>query len=398
MALLKTSELGDLTLVRGVGCYLYSDDGEEYLDLLSGTWCCALGHSHPGLVPVLREQLGRLVHLNAAFGSHEIEEATARLTAHLPPRLDRVTWLNTGSEAVELALKIARLVSDGDEVVVWDRGYYGATNLAWTLSQGGGGGWCTPAVCRVPTPHCSRCLVDSSYPECNFVCLDRRLASVRQAAAVVYEPVMAVGGVIVPPKGYGRRVQEWARRLGAVFILEEVTTGMGRTGRWFGFQHEELEPDVLVLGKVLGNGLPVAAAVTTAEVEDRCAGRLRHVQSHQNDPWSGAVAARVIEILEQDRLVERSATMGGELLAQLEGLVGRWPVLAEARGLGLMAALEFKDPMIGAEVQAHLLQEGVIVDYREATNCLRFFPPYIIEAEQLARVVETMEEGLESLA
>jgi 2,2-dialkylglycine decarboxylase (pyruvate) len=398
MPLLNTFQLPGLTLARGSGCYLYDADDREYLDLLSGTWCCALGHSHPRLVSALQQQMDRLVHLNASFGSREIGRASERLLRLLPPRLNRVVWLNTGSEAVELALKIARLISPGEGVVVWDKGYYGATNLASALSHGGGDGWCQPTVCRVPAPHCSRCALGRSYPGCDFVCLDGVCASVKQAAAVLYEPVMAVGGVVVPPSGYGRRVQDWARRLGAVFILEEITTGMGRTGRWFGFQHEELEPDVLVLGKVLGNGLPVAAVVTTEEVETRCVGRLRHVQSHQNDPWSGAVAATVIEILEQEGLIERCATLGGWFLEKLGSLVARCPILVEARGLGLMAALEFNDPRVGASIQARLMREGVIVDYREPTNCLRFFPPYVIPQHELNRTLDTIERGLQILA
>jgi 4-aminobutyrate aminotransferase-like enzyme len=401
MPLLKTLQLRPpphVALTRGEGCFLYDDAGNRYLDLLSGTWCCALGHSHPRLVAVLQEQLKRLVHLNAAFSSREIESATEQLTGLMPRSLNRVTWVNTGSEAVELALKLARIASGGDGAVVWGRGYYGATNLASSLSQGGGSSWCQPITWRVPAPHCSECPVDSAYPGCDFRCLDLALTDVRQAAAVLYEPVLAVGGVIVPPEGYGRRVQEWARRLDALFILEEVTTGMGRTGRWFGFEHENLEPDVLVLGKVLGNGLPVAAVVTTEEVEQRCEGRLRHVQSHQNDPWSGAVAATVIQILKEEGLVQRSADLGRQLLGWLEELEHRWPVVAEARGLGLVAALEFADACQGEQLRGYLFKQGIIVDYQEASRCLRFFPPYVLEEQDLARAVELIEQGIRSLA
>jgi len=401
MPQLKTFQhpsLSQVTLTRGEGSYLYDDAGQRYVDLLSGTWCCALGHNHPRLVAVLQEQLPRLVHLNAVFSSREIEMATERLTALLPASLDRVTWVNTGSEAVELALKLARLTSGDGAVVVWERGYYGATNLASSLSQGGGGGWCEPVTWRVPAPHCTKCPQDSSYPGCDFRCLDLALAGVTHAAAVLYEPLLAVGGVIVPPEGYGLRVQEWARRLGALFILEEVTTGMGRTGRWFGFQHDNLEPDVLVLGKVLGNGLPVAAVVATEDVEQRCEGRMRHVQSHQNDPWSGAVAAMVIQILKEERLVQRSADLGRQLLGWLEELEHHWRVVAEARGLGLVAALEFADAGMGEQLRGYLFKQGIIVDYQETTRCLRFFPPYVLEEQDLARAVELIEQGIRSLA
>ncbi len=395
MHLLNTSPMSQTTVVRGEGCYVYDEHGRAYLDLLSGVWCCALGHSHPRFVAALQTQLDSLVHLNSSFRSREIETASRWLAELLPPYLDRVTWLNTGSEAVELALKIARLAMNRDGVVVWQRGYYGATNLAWALSHGSDDGWYEPAVYRVPAPHCTRCPVSAEYPSCDFLCLDKPLGSVKRATAILYEPVLGSGGVIVPPPGYGGRLQEWARRLRALLVLEEVTTGLGRTGRWFGFQHDDLEPDILVLGKVLGNGLPVAAVVTTAEVEARCAGRLRHVQSHQNDPWSGAVATAVMEILQDEGLVERAATLGRQFLNDLEDLATRWPVVAEARGLGLMAALEFEDPSVGPAVQAHLLGDGIIADYREHCQCLRFFPPYIIEPEEIARVTDAIEKALQ---
>jgi 2,2-dialkylglycine decarboxylase (pyruvate) len=397
MQLLNTFPTTPIIFVRAKGCYLYDENGREYLDLLSGVWCCTLGHSHPRFVGALQPQLDSLIHLSVSFHSREIETASNRLAALLPPHLDRVTWLNTGSEAVELALKIARLAAGGDGVVVWEKGYYGATNLAWALSYGADEGWYRPALWPVPAPHCTHCPIGASYPTCDFLCLDQALSSVEEAVAVLYEPVLGSGGVIVPPPGYGRRVQEWARRLGALFILEEVTTGLGRTGRWFGFQHDDLEPDVLVLGKVLGNGLPVAAVITSAEVEARCAGRLRHVQSHQNDPWSGAVAATVIEIIKDEGLIERSATIGLKFLEQLEDLASHWPIVAEARGLGLMVALELSDPQAGSALQSHLLAEGIIADYREHCQCLRFFPPYVIEPDEVTRSVEAIDKGLQMM-
>jgi 2,2-dialkylglycine decarboxylase (pyruvate) len=398
MRLLRTSPPPTMTLTSGQGCYLYDGNGRQYLDLLSGLWCCGLGHSHPRFVATLQGQLERLVHLNSSFGSQEIAAATELLSQVLPPYLDRVTWLNTGSEAVELALKVARLATDHDTVVVWERGYYGATNLAWALSGPADGGWCHPPALQVSTPHCSRCPLKTTYPACDFLCLDEALASIKQASAILYEPVLAVAGVIVPPPGYGKRLQEWARRVGALLILEEVSTGLGRTGRWFGFQHDDLEPDLLVLGKALGNGLPVAAVITTAEVEARCGDRLRHVQSHQNDPWSGAVAAAVIETMREERLVERCASRGTVFLDQLSSLADQWGVVTEARGLGLMAALELGNPELGAGLRAELLADGIITDYRESCQSLRFFPPYVVEEEELARTVDTIDRALRSLS
>ena len=394
LQLLNTSSTAPITLTQGKGCYLYDENGKAYLDMLSGLWCCALGHSHPQFVTALQDQLDRLTHCHSSFRSLEIEVANYQLSTVLPFYLDRVTWLNTGSEAVEFALKIALIANGRGKIIVWEGGYYGATNLVLALSGPDMDSWCRPPIVRIPAPHCSYCPIQACYPDCDFECLDQILSQVNQGTAVLYEPVMAVGGVIVPPPGYGRRVQEWARRLGALFILEEVTTGMGRTGRWFGFQHDDLHPDILVLGKALGNGLPVAAVVASAEVEARCTGKLRHVQSHQNDPWSGAVVANLIEIIKDERLVEHSASMGQLFLAKLNDLIVQWPIVIEARGKGLMTAIELTEPQVASTLQAHLRAKGIIADHRVSSRYLRFFPPYVIQAEEVERVVEAIEEGL----
>jgi 2,2-dialkylglycine decarboxylase (pyruvate) len=392
--LFHTSQPSDLRFVTGQGAYLIDEHGRHYLDLISGLWCCALGHNHPVFVPALQKQLERITHLHHTLLSDEIELACRRLGSVLPSWLDRVIWLNTGSEAVELSLKVARVANGDDGIVIWERGYYGATNLASSLTNPEPDDWRSHRVWRVPAPDCRHCGLGMNYPDCSFECLDRTFEKMTHATAVLYEPVIASGGVIVPPPGYGRRVQEWARQIEAVFILEEVTTGMGRTGSWFGFQHDDLEPDILVLGKVLGNGLPVAAVVTTSGIEARCGGRLKHIQSHQNDPWSGAVASVVIDIIRAGNLVERSAELGAFFLQGLADIVDRYEEAVDARGLGLMAALELQSAEIGRFLHGYLLSESIIVEYKEAQNALRFFPAYIFEREELEKTLNILETGL----
>ena len=280
----RTHSLCDVTLARGEGCTVWDTTGKAYLDLLAGTWCNILGHNHPRLVEEISSQISKLTHVGSAFPTEEVDRALEKLGEIVPAGLNRAVLLNTGSEAVELALKTARAATGRDEIVVVEKGYYGATTYAFALSEAGRDAAYLPdlgVVHRLPAPTCRRCPVGRTWPCETFPCLDslRTLPEEEKEriAAVLYEPVMAVGGMIVPPPGYGGELRKLASQCGALLIAEEVTSGMGRTGEWFGFEHDAIVPDILVIGKAIGGGLPVSAVVTTAEVETRCAGILRHV-------------------------------------------------------------------------------------------------------------------------
>jgi len=404
MRLWQTNPFHSVTITRGQGCTVWDTDGKPYLDLLSGTWCNVLGYGHPRWVEAVRSQVTKLIHVGAQFSTDEMLTALAKLKDVLPPALNRTVLLNTGSEAVELALKLARAATGADGVAVIERGYYGATAYALALSEVGRTASYLPSpgrVYRLPAPDCCNCPRDCSLPGTNrFPCLDplAELAENRDTrlAAVIYEPVMG-GGIIVPPIGYGKRLRALASRARALFIAEEVTTGMGRTGRWFGFEHDNIVPDILVVGKALGAGLPVAAVITTEAVEARClTTSLRHVQSHQNDPLSGRVAAAVIEILQTEHLVELSATRGDYLLAGLRKLQASGPWLRDVRGRGTMLGIELQPEWsgCGTAITHRLLEAGFILDYYPSLSTLRLFPPFIITNREIDAFLQALRQVL----
>jgi 4-aminobutyrate aminotransferase-like enzyme len=403
MQLWQTNSLQEITLVRGQGCTVWDTAGRLYLDLLSGTWCNVLGYNHPRWVEAVQAQLAKLAHVGAPFPTEEVGEALSKLGEILPPALNRTVFLNTGSEAVELGLKMARAATGANGIAVVERGYYGATTYALALSEAGRTAPYLPRlgnVHRLPAPTCQRCPAGRSWPCEDFACLDslRALANEGEGhiAAVLYEPVMAVGGMIVPPPGYETQLRDLATRCGALLIAEEVTTGMGRTGRWFGFEHDGIVPDILVIGKAIGAGLPVSVVVTIHEVEARCQGVLRHVQSHQNDPFSGRTAATVISILQEEGLVERAAERGAYLLEGLKELQSKYPWIWDARGKGLMLGVELEQDRVagGTAVYHQLLEAGFIVDYQPHTATFRLFPPYIISTQEIDRFLATFEHAL----
>jgi len=393
----QTHPFTDLRIVRGDGAWVHDDAGRRYLDLLGGTWCAVIGHGHPDWRAAIASQAAKLAHTGPRVRTDELDEALTKLAEVLPPALDRVVLLNTGSEAVELALKMACTAKRSSRLAVVERSYYGATISALSLSEIGRSAKHLPHpsnLVRLPAPDCSRCPVGAG-PSCGgaFPCLTAPASLSDSAgtcdplAAIIYEPVLANAGVIVPPVGYGAQLRSLASACGAFLIAEEVTTGIGRTGRWFGFEHDEIVPDLLVLGKALGGGLPVSAVVTTAAVEDAAYPLLTHVQSHQNDPFSARIAAIVVSVIQRDRLVERAAVLGRDLRDRLADAVGGLAGIREVRGRGMMLGIELQPDRAdsGPLVTADLLDAGYIVDYQPRNASFRLFPPYILPREEISR-------------
>jgi len=314
-------------------------------------------------------------------------------------------FLNTGSEAVELALKMALAATGGDKLVVMERGYYGATTHALSLSEAGRDLNCLAPfgrIHRLPLPDCRQCPAGLSWRCDNqCLCLDSLANTVENGeqniAAVLFEPIWGAG-VWVPPPGYVVRLRELATTSGAPLIAEEVTTGMGRTGRWFAFEHEDIVPDILVLGKAIGAGLPIAAVATTAEVEERCRTTIGvHIQSHQNDPFSGGIAATVISILQEKRLVEQAGERGDYLMASLCALQENGPWIRDVRGRGTMVGVELEPRWAdrGTTMARQLLDAGFIVNYRPSDSVFRFFPPYVISNSEIDAFVTAFERVLQ---
>jgi len=405
LEIFRASPISDLRPVRAEGCWIWDEKGRRYLDLLAGTWCTVLGHGHPRFTQAIRTQAEKLIHTGTGVVPDEVRKAADHLGGILPAHLNHVTFLNTGSEAVEFALKVARIATNRSEIVSFRQGYYGATVNALGLSEIGRGASYLPEASKIPpipAPTCYRCPLGKSYPECEYACLiewrrdTERYA--RQVAAIIFEPVQG-RAVIVPPDGYLKKLAELAKEWECMLISEEVTTGMGRTGYWFGFQREDLAPDVLVLAKALGNGLPVAAVVTTTEAEKEFAGKFTHVQSHQNDPFTGAIVSVVIDTIREERLVEKARDMGSYLLRGLDQIESAHTGVRNARGLGLMAAVELEG--LGAEergvrIQHDLMDRGVIVDFSRAVSSFRFFPPYVIAKEQLDMALQALDSALQN--
>ncbi len=374
-------------IVRGEGTVLYDACDKEYVDFEAGVWCAALGHGHPRVAAALRAQTSRIAHLAYRYDNPVIEEAAVALLERLALPDGRCVFLSSGSEAVEVGIQAARRLSGRPLLLTLSDTYLAAYGSAARLdpSEWHAFDWSGCAGCDERT---------GCDPECERL----RDVPFEALGGFAFEPGNSGGLVRLPPRKLVHSLAERIQKGGGYVVIDEVTTGLGRTGRWFGYQHYDLQPDIVALGKGLGNGYPVSAVALTRRVaEGLNAIDFHHAQSHQNDPLGCAVAREVLAVLREEGLVDRSARLGVPFLEALDDLVARHGRLAEARGRGLMIALEFAENAQTSVTDAYhaLLERGFIVGCKPTARILRFYPPLIVGEKEIERLVEALDAILE---
>lgn len=400
---------------RAAGSLLHDSDGVAILDFTSGQMSSILGHSHPDVVRTVTESVSTLDHLYSGMLSRPVVDLARRLSATLPAALSKVLLLTTGAESNEAALKMAKLATGRFEVVSFDRSWHGMTSGAGaaTFSAGRRGyGPPVPGNLTLPTPNAYRSPFrhpDGSYDwegelAYGFAMVDQQSAG--SLAACIVEPILSSGGIIEPPVGYLGRLQEMCRERGMLLIVDEAQTGLGRTGDMYAFERDGIVPDLLTLSKTLGAGLPVAAVVTTEEVERVCHDRgFLFFTTHVSDPLAASVALTVLDVIERDGLVERAGLVGKVLEDRLLDLMGRYDVVGDVRGRGLLRGLELvtdqasRTPAddLGRAVTAACLERGLhlnIVQLPGMGGVFRLAPPLTIEEEDLHRGVDILDASL----
>ena len=383
-------EIVKTDMVRGRDCYLYDVHGKRYVDFEAGVWCTALGHSHRQVNQAIRTQLEQIIHIGYRYTNALIEEAAAKVLDTVPLFDGKCIFLSSGSEAVEFGVQIARRITGQPLLLTLSDSYLAAYGSAgrkdpeeWHCFDWG--------VC-VACPHSDEC-----GPQCSHL----REIPFESIGGLVFEPGNASGLVKLPPKQLVQILVVMVKQQDGLVVVDEVTTGLGRTGAWYGFQHYALQPDIIALGKGLGNGYPVSAVVMTHDVADRLENSaFRYAQSHQNDPLGCAIARQVITVIRKDGLVERSDRVGTHFLHELECLGERHDVVREVRGRGLMIAMEFEDSdehSLVTSVYRELFERGFLVGCKPAANLLRFYPALTIGEEDIAQLLENMDHVLEGL-
>ena len=369
-------------LVRGRGVRVWDGDGTEYLDMLAGIAVNALGHGHPGLRRAVQQQMQQLGHVSNLAASDPAMALADRLLALMGPQAaagGRVFFCNSGAEANEAAFKIARLTKR-PKVVVAQGSFHGRTigALSWTAQ---------PAKQEpfLPLPG-EVAVVPFGDSAALAEAIDER------TAAVVLEPIQGEGGIIVPPPGYLRTAQELAHAHGALFMVDEVQTGIARTGDWFAFQHEDLRPDVITLAKGLGGGLPIGACIAVGEAATLLTPGT-HGSTFGGNPVCAAAALAVLRIIEQEGLLDRVRRVGEQLATAL--VPPDQSVVTGVRGRGLLLAAELQH-VPAAQVEEQARAHGLIVN-AVAADAIRLAPALILADQDVQEFAERWSNALASL-
>jgi acetylornithine/N-succinyldiaminopimelate aminotransferase len=366
-------------LVRGDGCYVWDEDGRCYLDLLGGLAVNVLGHGHPALVAAVTEQLRTLGQVSNFFATPLQVALAERLLEVSCADGGRVFFVNSGTEALEAAFKMARRTGRST-IVAATGGFHGRTMGSLALTG-------KPAI-REPVAPRPGGVVHVPYAD-----VDALAAAVgADTAAVVLEPIQGEAGVRVPPAGYLRAARQITRRHGALLVLDEVQTGVGRTGEWFAFQHDGVRPDIVTVAKGLGGGFPIGACLGFGPAADLL-GPGSHGSTFGGNPVAAAAGLAVLETVERDGLLDNVNKVGDQLRRGVESLGD--PLLAGVRGRGLLLAIELTTP-VATQAAAAALDAGFIVN-PVSSDALRLAPPLVLSGDQVESFVGALPSILDTI-
>jgi 2,2-dialkylglycine decarboxylase (pyruvate) len=399
---------------RAAGSFVYDSTGRAILDFTSGQMSAILGHSHPDIVATVRESVGTLDHLFSGMLSRPVVELCRALAGLVPAPLAKSQLLTTGAEANEAALAMAKLSTGGYEIISFSQSWHGMTSGARSATYSAGRrGYGPPApgsfAIPAPNPYRSRFADDwRGELEHHFDLVDRQ--STGNLAACLVEPILSSGGLLELPLGYLAALKDLCVQRGMLLILDEAQTGIGRTGAMFAFDRDGVTPDILTLSKTIGAGLPLAAVVTTAEIEQRCHERgFLFFTTHVSDPLPAAVGLTVLHVLQRDGLVARAAELGERLRARLVELQERHECIGDVRGRGLLQGIELvtdrdtKAPAdeLGRRVTAECLELGLhmnIVQLPGMGGVFRIAPPLTVSDQELELGLEILDQALAKAA
>jgi 4-aminobutyrate aminotransferase-like enzyme len=365
-----------LALVRGEGMYVWDDEGNRYLDCFGGVLTVSIGHCHPKVNEAIIEQVKTIQHTSTLYCNQPQADLAEKLHQITPGRLKKSFFTNSGTEADDTAIHAAKLATGRHEIVVLRHSYSGRSATA--LSAVGHSTWRQlpaqiPGIVHARAPYCYRCPFKLTYPECGLACANDiedviMTTTTGEIAAFMAEPILGVGGFIVPPPGYFERAVEITRKHGGLFIADEVQTGWGRTGhKWFGIEHWDVEPDIITSAKGMGNGVPIGMTTATEEVADKYPGLT--FSTFGGNPVSMAAALAVIRVIEEEDLKTNAAVVGQYFREGLDNLKEKYEVIGDVRGMGLMLALELvkdretkePDPQSVFKVFEETRRQGVLI-------------------------------------
>ncbi len=371
-------------IVESNGIYLFDSSGKRYMDLESGVWCTALGHKNDRINDAIKKQVDRIMHVGFCYSSEIVDVAAKSLSSIVNSKGGKCVFLSSGSEAIEILRQITKQIVTGEQkTLTLHDAYLGSYSSVIHRTEGWYGfNWDKCQICSINNTCDSTCQALQAIPD--------------DISEFIFEPGSASGFVRFPPKALIQNIVALVRKNHGKVIINEVTTGIGRTGKWFGYQHYDIEPDMIAVGKGIGNGYPVSAAILSQNIVNELqTSTFEYMQGHQNDPLGAAVIQETIQVIRDNDLISDAEKKGEIFYSQLKALEES-KIVGEIRGRGLMFAIELSNKDITGEIYNKLIELGYIVCNRGAF--LRIDPPLTISEKEFGEFIDAVSTIITSKA
>ena len=412
-----TTKSAPVVIRRASGSIVEDVDGNLLIDFASGISVLNVGHTHPKVVEAIRKQAGEFTHFAGTDYYYDIQTQLAkRLEAVTPGKYAKKTFFgNSGAEANEAAIKIAKYNTKKQMFLAFLGAFHGRTQGALSLTgskakQKSGFFPSMPGVVHVPFAYCFRCPYKMTYPSCDLYCANiiedlymKTIAPPEDVAGIFVEPVQGEGGYIVPPPGWLDRIGKIAKDHGVLFIDDEVQTGFGRTGKMWGIEHSKVVPDIMSLAKSMGSGMPIGVAVFPATMDFKESGK--HSNTYGGNPIAAAASLAVLDVIEAEGLVARSAKLGAHMAKRLDEMKDKYECIGDRRGLGMMQATEFvadrktnkMDPKLRDAIDKYCYEHGLIL-LTCGESAIRYIPALNIEPDVLDAGLDVLDDAIKHVA
>ena len=411
----------DIVAEQAAGAYIWDVNGRRYLDFTMGIGVNNIGHCHPRVVEATRAQIEKLIHCSAVTHHRLNIELAAKLAEITPGRLDSVFFNNSGGEAVDAAIKMARFVTGRPNLISFTGAFHGRTLLATALTTAKshyreGYEPLPSGIYPVAYPYCYRCPVRQTPGSCELECFDLlqkvfdHQVKPDTVAAIIMEPVLGEGGYVVPATGYGnhngylQRLRQLCDQHGILLVFDEVQSGFGRTAKWFGCQHWHVEPDVMIMAKGIASGFPMAGIISRKELMDKWTVG-RHGSTYGGNPVACAAALASIDVIEQENLLAQAGRAGQLIIERLTALADRYPAIGEVRGLGLMIGVEIVDAdgqpdgVMAQNLINNFFEHGLLLlDCGKKDHVFRLIPPLNVTDSEIDEAFAIIEAGFAAVA
>ncbi|MHA1859941.1 MAG: acetyl ornithine aminotransferase family protein [Candidatus Asgardarchaeia archaeon] len=399
-----------LVVEKAKGPIVWDVDGNAYIDFNAGIAVMNVGHSHPRVVKVVEEQVKKLIHYsNTDFYYKESIELAEKLKEITPGDFDKKVYFgNSGTEAIEAAIKVCRWHTRKGRILAFIRAFHGRTMgaLSLTASKPVHRRYffpLLPGVTHVPYPYCYRCPFRLEYPSCGLWCVDFIRENVfetyippDEVAAIFFEPILGEGGYVVPPKEFFPKLKKLADEYGILLVDDEVQAGMGRTGKWFAIENWGVVPDVIAVAKGIASGFPLGAMISKAEIQNWEGGS--HASTFGGNPVSTRVASEVIDIIKEEKLLENAKNQGEYIMKRLREIQEKYDIIGDVRGIGLMIGMELvkdrekKTPARkeAIRIMKNAWKKGLAV-IMAGRSTIRISPPLVITRELVDKGLDILE-------